>query len=62
MKNESQRIQVDPRNIHYMKRQADPRNIHYMKRNVLPGPYKQCATPQEEDVKLLGVHLDRRLT
>jgi hypothetical protein len=33
MENESQRIQVDPC------------NIHYMKRNVPPGPYKQCATP-----------------
>jgi hypothetical protein len=31
--NESQRIQVDPR------------NIHYTKRNVPPGPYKQYATP-----------------
>jgi hypothetical protein len=50
MENESQRIQVDPR------------NIHYTKRNVPPSPYKQCATPQEEDVKYVGLHLDRRLT
>jgi hypothetical protein len=42
MENESQWIQVDPC------------NIHYTKRNVTPGPYKQCATPQEEDVKYLG--------
>jgi hypothetical protein len=41
MENESQRIQVDPR------------NIHYTKRNV--------QLPQEE-VKYLGLHLDRRLT
>jgi hypothetical protein len=33
MENENQRIQVDPR------------NIHYMKRNVPCGPCKQCATP-----------------
>jgi hypothetical protein len=32
MKNESQRIHVDPR------------NIHYTKRNMSPSPYKQCAT------------------
>jgi hypothetical protein len=31
-----------------------------MKRNILPGPYTQCATPQ--DVKCLGLHLDVRLT
>jgi hypothetical protein len=42
--------------------QVGPRHIHYTKRNVLPGPYKQCATPQEEDIKYLGQHLDRRLT
>jgi hypothetical protein len=50
MENESQRIHIDPR------------NINYTKRNVPPGPYKQCATPQEEDVKYLGLQLDRRLT
>jgi hypothetical protein len=50
MENESQRIQVDPR------------NIHYTKRNVPPGPYKQCETPQEKTVMYLGLHLDRRLT
>jgi hypothetical protein len=33
MENESQRIQVDPR------------HIHYTTRNAPPGPYKQCATP-----------------
>jgi hypothetical protein len=33
MENESYRIQVDPS------------NILYMKRNVPPGPYRQCATP-----------------
>jgi hypothetical protein len=33
MENESQPIQVDPR------------NIHYTKSNMPPGPYKQCATP-----------------
>jgi hypothetical protein len=49
MENESQQIQVDPR------------NIHYTKSNVPPSPYKQCAIPRE-DVKYLGLHLDRRLT
>jgi cold shock CspA family protein len=33
MENESQQIQVDPR------------NIHYTKRSMPPCPYKQCATP-----------------
>jgi hypothetical protein len=28
---------------------------------MLPGPYKHCATLQE-DVKYLGLHLDRKLT
>jgi hypothetical protein len=32
----SQRIQVDPRNIHYTKRNVRP---------PPPGPYKQCVTP-----------------
>jgi hypothetical protein len=32
LENESQRIQVDPR------------NIHYTKRDVSLGPYKECAT------------------
>jgi hypothetical protein len=51
MENENQRIQVDPR------------NIHYTQRNVPPGPYKQCVQlPKKEDVKYLGLHLDRRLT
>jgi hypothetical protein len=48
MENESQRIQVDPR------------NIHHTKRNVSLGPYKECATTHE-DVKYLGLNLDRRL-
>jgi hypothetical protein len=50
MENESQRIQVDPC------------NIHYTKRNMLPGPYKQCATPREEDVMYLGYTLTGDLT
>jgi hypothetical protein len=41
MKNESQQIQVDPR------------DIHYTKRNMPPGPYKQYATPQDDNVKYL---------
>jgi hypothetical protein len=48
MENESERIQVEPR------------NIHYTKRNVPPGPYKQCATPQE-DVKYLGLQQETYL-
>jgi hypothetical protein len=50
MGNESQGIQVDPRNIHYTKRNYPPAHIN----NV--------QLPQEEDVKYLGLHLDRRLT
>jgi hypothetical protein len=42
--------------------QFDPRNIHYTKRNVPPGPYKQCVISQDEDVKYLGLHLDSTLT
>jgi hypothetical protein len=34
----------------------------FSKRNVPPGPYKQCATPREEDANYLGLHVDRRLT
>jgi hypothetical protein len=37
-------------------------HIHYTKRNMPPGPYKQSAPPREEDVKYLGLNLDRRLT
>jgi hypothetical protein len=48
MENESQQMKVDPR------------NIHYTKRIVSPSPYKQCATPPE-NVKYLGLRLDRRL-
>jgi hypothetical protein len=50
MENESQRIQVDSRNIHYMKRNMPPVHIN----NV--------QLSEEEDVKYLGLHLDRRLT
>jgi hypothetical protein len=49
MENESKRIQVDPR------------HFHYRKRNLPLGPCKQCATPQEEDAKYLGLHPDRKL-
>jgi hypothetical protein len=49
MENKSQRIQIDPR------------NIHYTKRNV-PVDINNVQLPQEEDVKYLGLHLDRRLT
>jgi hypothetical protein len=38
MENESQRIQVDPR------------NIHYTKRNVPPGPYKVCSSPKKSSI------------
>jgi hypothetical protein len=51
MENESQRIQVDPRNIHYTKRNV-PRPVHI----------NNVQLPQKEDVKYLGLHLDRRLT
>jgi hypothetical protein len=50
MENKSQRIQVKPRHIHYTKRNAPPvhlNNVHL---------------PQEEYVKYLGLHLDRRFT
>jgi hypothetical protein len=40
MENESQWIQVDPR------------NIHYTKRDLPPGPYKQCATPPERKYQI----------
>jgi hypothetical protein len=50
MENESHRIQVDPR------------NIHYTKRNVPPVPINNVQLPQEEVVKYLGLPLDRRLT
>jgi hypothetical protein len=49
MENESKRIQVDPH------------NIHYTKRNVPLGPINNVQLPQE-DVKYLARHFDRRLT
>jgi hypothetical protein len=52
MKNESLRIQVDPRNIHYKKRYVPPPPVHINK----------VELPQEEDVKYLGQHLDWSLT
>jgi hypothetical protein len=30
--------------------QVDPRHIHYTERNVPPGPYKQCAIPPKYDI------------
>jgi hypothetical protein len=50
MGNESQRIQVDPRNIHYTKRNVPSVHINNM------------HLPQEEDIKYLALHLDRRFT
>jgi hypothetical protein len=50
MENESQRIQVDPR------------NIHYTKRNVPPGPYKEWATPPKKMMSsILGYTLTEDL-
>jgi hypothetical protein len=41
----------------------DPRHIHYKKRNVPPPVHiKNVQLPPKEDVKYLGLHLDRRLT
>jgi hypothetical protein len=37
-------------------------NIHYTKRNVPPVHMNSVQLPQEEVVKYLGLHLDRRLT
>jgi hypothetical protein len=51
MENESQRIQVDPRNIHYTRRNV-PR----------PVPINNVQLLQKEDIKYLGLHLDRGLT
>jgi hypothetical protein len=51
MENESQRIQVDPRNIHNTKRNVPP-----------PVDINDVQLPLEEDVKYLGQHLDRTLT
>jgi hypothetical protein len=50
MENESQRIQVDPR------------NIPFTKSNVPPVHISSVQIPQEEDVKYLGLHLDRSTT
>jgi hypothetical protein len=50
MENESQRIKVDPR------------NIHYTKRNVPLVYINSVQLPQEDNVKYLGLYLDRRLT
>jgi hypothetical protein len=52
MENESQRIQVDPRNIHYTKRNMAPPPVHI----------NNVQLPQKENVKYLGLHIDRRLT
>jgi hypothetical protein len=49
MENEIQRIQLDPRNIHYTKRNVPPS----------PDPYNNVQLPQEEDFKYLGLHLDK---
>jgi hypothetical protein len=51
MENESKRIQVDAGNIHYTKRNVPP-----------PVHINSVQLPQEEAVKYLGLHLDRRLT
>jgi hypothetical protein len=51
MENESQRIQVDSCNIRYTKRNIPPPPVHI----------NNVQLPQE-DIKYLGLHLDRRLT
>jgi hypothetical protein len=42
--------------------QVDPHHIHNMKRNVPPPSQFNVQLPQKEEVKYLGLHLDRRLT
>jgi hypothetical protein len=46
MENESQRIQVDPRHIHYAKRDIPPP----------PGHINNAQLPQKEDVKYFGIY------
>jgi hypothetical protein len=55
MENESQRIQVDQCNIHYTKRNVPPPP-------PLPVHINSVQFMQDDDVKYLGLHLDRRLT
>jgi hypothetical protein len=52
------------RHCHKLLRPHYFKHIHYTKGNMTPGTYKykQCAAPQEEDVKYLGLRPDRRLT
>jgi hypothetical protein len=54
MQNKSQRIQVDPRNIHCTKRNVSP--------PPPPSVHINMQLSQEENVKNLSLHLDRRLT
>jgi hypothetical protein len=42
--------------------QVDPRHIHNTKRNVPPVQINNGQLSQKEEVKYLGLHLDRRLT
>jgi hypothetical protein len=45
--------------------QVDPHNNRNTKRNMPPPPpvhINNAQLPEEEDVKYLGLHLDRRLT
>jgi hypothetical protein len=42
--------------------QVDSCHLHYATCDLPTGPYQGCATPQTEDVKYLGLHLDRRIT
>jgi hypothetical protein len=36
--------------------------VHYTKKNMSLGPYRHRATPQEDNVKYLGLQLDTRIT
>jgi hypothetical protein len=42
--------------------QVDQRQIHHTKRRMALVHINNVQLPQEEDVKYLGLHLDRRLT
>jgi hypothetical protein len=41
---------------------VDPRHIHNTKRNVAPAQINNVQLSQKEEVKYLGLHLDRSLT
>jgi hypothetical protein len=41
--------------------QVDPRHIHNTKKKRAPALINNVQLPQKEEVKYLGLHLDRRL-